>query len=131
MHAYSQDLRDRVLRGLERGERPSDIARRLEVTRAWVYQVKNRMLRDGSRSQLPIGGHRTSRIAPFEPVVREWIGQEPDLTLAEICERLAAQLGVTIKVPALWHQLDKWNLTFKKNSARRRARARGCPGSQA
>ena len=39
MHAYSQDLRDRVLRALERGERPSDIARRLEVSRVWVYDV--------------------------------------------------------------------------------------------
>jgi hypothetical protein len=37
MEAYSQDLRDRVLRALERGERPVDIARRLEVSRIWVY----------------------------------------------------------------------------------------------
>jgi hypothetical protein len=33
MHAYSQDLRDRVLGALERGERPSEIARRFEVSR--------------------------------------------------------------------------------------------------
>ncbi len=35
------------------------------------------------------------------------------MTLVELCERLAEQ-GVAIKVTALWHQLDKWNLTFKK-----------------
>lgn len=32
MAAYSQDLRDRVLKGLERGEGPTSIARRLEVS---------------------------------------------------------------------------------------------------
>ena len=31
MQSYSQDLRDRVLWALDRGERPTAIARRLEV----------------------------------------------------------------------------------------------------
>jgi hypothetical protein len=35
------------------------------------------------------------------------------LTLAELCTRLAAH-GIAIKVLALWHQPDKWKLTFKK-----------------
>lgn len=130
MHAYSQDLRDRVLRALERGERPSDIARRFEVTRAWVYQVRTRLERDGSRCQLPMGGHRKSRVAPLEHVLRQWIRDEPDLTLAELCQRLATEHDVRIKAPALWHQLDKWGLSFKKNPARRRAAARGCPPGQ-
>jgi hypothetical protein len=30
MHAYSQDLRERVLRALGSGERPADIARRYQ-----------------------------------------------------------------------------------------------------
>jgi transposase len=122
MHAYSQDLRERVLWGLERGERPTDIARRLEVSRVWIYQVRNRWQKDGQRSSLPMGGHRKSRLAEKESQLRDWLEAEPDLTLAEICERLAKQ-GVLIKVPALWHQLDKWKLTLKKNPARQRARA--------
>ena len=39
MQAYSQDLRDRVLGALERGESPTAIAERFEVSRVWVYQV--------------------------------------------------------------------------------------------
>jgi len=123
MDAYSQDLRDRVLRGLERGERPTDIAKRLEVSRVWVYQVQNRLQRSGERSSLPMGGHRKSRVADLEETIRGWIKDQPDLTLAEMCERLAKK-GIAIKGPALWHQLDKWNLSFKKNPARQRARAR-------
>jgi transposase len=122
MDAYSQDLRDRVIRGLERGERPTDIAKRLEVSRVWVYQVRNRLQETGERGSHPLGGHRRSRVADLEETVREWIKAQPDLTLAEMCARLAER-GVMIKGPALWHQLDKWNLSFKKNPTRQRARA--------
>jgi len=124
MHAYSQDLRDRVLWALERGERPSAIARRLEVSRVWVYQVGDRKQKTGLRTSLQIGGHRRSRIADMEPELRAWIEAEPDLALNQMCDRLAEK-GVVIKSGALWHQLNQWNLTFKKNAARQRARTRG------
>jgi len=128
MHAYSQDLRDRVLRALERGERPSDIARRFEVSRVWVYDVRNRFRDQGERCSYPIGGHRRSRIAHLEALIRSWIQAEPDLSLAQLCERVAQQ-GIQIKGSALWHQLNKWKLSFKKNAARQRARARRCSAS--
>jgi transposase len=131
MHAYSQDLRDRVLRAIERGERPTAIAERLEVSRVWVYQVRQRYRSCGERSSLPMGGHRISRLAGKEAKIRRWIEADPGMTLAEICARLAKS-KVEIKAPALWHQLDKWGLTFKKNAARHRARAQrrtaGAPG---
>ena len=124
MQAYSQDLRERVLRALDRGDRPTEIARRFEVSRIWVYQVRNRVQATGERNSLRIGGYRRSRLADSELVLRAWIAAEPDLTLTELQRRLAEQC-VAIKIGALWHQLDKWNLTFKKNSARQRARTRG------
>jgi transposase len=124
MQSYSQDLRDRVLWALERGERPTHIARRLEVSRGWVYQVRDRVQETGERSSFQIGGHRRSRIAGLESEVRSWIKAEPGLSLAEICDRLAER-GVSVKVGALWHQLNKWDLTFKKNAARQRARSAG------
>jgi transposase len=113
MEAYSQDLRDRVLRALERGERPVDIARRLEVSRIWVYQVKGRFKTSGERCSRPIGGHRVSRLAPVEQEVRAWIKKQPDLTLAELGERLRQEKDIRLKIPALWHQLNKWGLSFR------------------
>jgi transposase len=124
MQSYSQDLRDRVLWALDRGERPTAIARRLEVSRVWVYQVRGREQKTGQRTSLRIGGHRRSRVAEMESVLRAWIEKEPGLSLAELCQRLVER-GVVIKIGALWHQLNKWNLTFKKNPARQRARTRG------
>lgn len=124
MQAYSQDLRERVLRALERGDRPTEIARRFEVSRIWVYQVRRRVQTTGRRSSLPIGGYLRSRLAESESVLRDWIAAEPALTLAELQLRLAEE-GVAIKIGALWHQLNKWDLTFKKNSARQLARTQG------
>ena len=122
MQSYSQDLRDRVLRALARGDGPSAIARRFEVSRFYVYQVRDREQATGVRTSFPIGGHRRSRLEAAQPALRGWIAAEPGLTLAELRERLASQ-GIAIRIGALWHQLNKWNLTFKKNPARQRARA--------
>lgn len=124
MQSYSQDLRDRVLRALERGEGPTEIARRFEVSRHWIYQVRSRFEMDGARCGLQRGGYRKSRVAGMEPALREWLKVDPGLTLAQICDRLEQQ-GVVIKVPALWHQMNKWGLSLKKNPARQRARAAG------
>jgi len=127
MQAYSQDLRDRVLGALKRGDRPVEIAARYEVSREWVYQVKTRLASEGLRHSFQIGGHRTSRLAPLEHQVRAWIKAQPDLTLVELCDRVA-QHGVEIKPPAFWHQLNKWGLSFKKNTLRQRARTAGRSG---
>jgi len=123
MRPYSQDLRDRVLGALEKGERPTEIARRFEVSRVWVYVVRNRLRSEGKRTSLPIGGYRKSRLAALEPVLRSWIEDRADMTLAEMRERLAVEHAVTIQIPALWNQLDRWGLSYKKNFARQRARA--------
>lgn len=124
MRAYSQDLRDRVLLALERSEGPGSIARRLEVSRMWVYRVRRRWLTEGCRSSLVMGGYRKSRIAHLQQTICDWIQAQPDLTLAQLSERLQDQ-GIEIKTTALWHQLDKWGLSFKKNTTRQRATATG------
>jgi transposase len=128
MQSNSQDLRERVLRALARGEGPSAIARRYEVSRFSVYQVRDRVQETGVRTRFQIGGHRRSRLEEAEAALRAWIAAEPGLTLAELQQRLASQ-GIAIKIGALWHQLNKWNLPFKKNAARQRAGARGRTGS--
>ena len=49
----------------------------------------------------------------MEPTLRTWPKETGDLTLAEMCTGLAAH-GIAMKASALWHQLSKWKLTFKK-----------------
>lgn len=63
----------------------------------------------------PVYGRPSSivRIAHKQAQICQWIASSPDLTLAQFCERLAEE-GIQIKVSALWHQLNKWGLSFKK-----------------
>lgn len=84
MQSYSQDLRDRVLRALARGDRPAAVARRFEVSRFYVYQVRDREHETGVRSSFQIGGHRRSRVEEAEPTLRRWIAAGPGLTLEEL-----------------------------------------------
>jgi transposase len=130
LQAYSQDLRERVLRALDRGDRPTEIALRFEVSRVWVYQVRARVEQTGERRSLQSGGYRRSLLVEKEATLRVWIAAEPDLTLADLQQRLMQQ-GVSIKIGALWHQLNKWGLTLKKNAARQRASARRHTGDAA
>ena len=130
MAAYSQDLRDRVLRALERGDGVTATARRFEVSVRWVDEVQRRQRLHAERSSRVIGGYRRSRLADLEPQLRAWIKAEADLTLVQLCARLAEQ-QVAIKPSALWHQLDQWELSYLKNSARQRARTRRRAGGAA
>src|SRR5271157_1194402 len=60
VQAYSQDLRERVLRALERGDRPTEIARRFEVSRIGVYTICKRIVRAGDFQGGPEGARGTS-----------------------------------------------------------------------
>ena len=89
MQSSSQDLRDPVLWALDRGEPPTAIARRLEVSRVGVFPAAG--AEDRSTQQFSDRRHRRSRIAEMESVRRAWVEQAPGLSLAELSERLAEQ----------------------------------------
>jgi transposase len=122
MKAYSQDLRDRALAALERGEGPSQIARRLEVSREWIYKVRQRFHNQGLRTSGQMGGYRRSCLLPFEGLIRSWIADDPGITLSEMVERLERK-KVFITASTLWDRLKAWGLTYKKKSSRQRAGA--------
>jgi transposase len=123
MRSLSEDLRVRIIRARERGESSAVVAERYEVNIRTVQGLWKRYRESGMILAKQRGGYRISRVAAMEKTLRSWIKAEVDLTLAEMCDRLAEH-GIVIGVPALWHQLDKWKLSLKKNPARQRARAR-------
>jgi transposase len=84
-------VRDRILRGLERGAGATSIARRLDVSVRWVYHVKDRYEHHGERSARKLGGYRRSRIAELKARIRVWLAEYVDLTLTELSQRLAQQ----------------------------------------
>jgi transposase len=123
MRSLSVDLRTRIVRARERGEDSASVAERYEVNIRTVQLLWKRYRETGNILPRQRGGYRVSRVAGLEKTLRLWIEAEVDMTLCEMCERLAEQ-GVTITMSALWYQPDKWKLSLKKNPARQRARTR-------
>ena len=118
-------LRDRALLALGRGESLASISRRLEVTPWWVAHIRDRLVVEGERGHRPMGGYRVSRIAHLRETIGGWLQRDPGLTLQAMADRLFSEHQISLKVPALWHQLNRWGLSLKKNPARQRARTSG------
>lgn len=123
MQPYGMDLRRRIIAACEQGQRVVDIMERFSVSRSTVDRYWRRYQDQGHCRPGRHGGYRRSGLEGHDGRLRQWIEVQPDLTLEELCERCQSELGVTIAKSALHQRLAKLGLTFKKNPARRRARA--------
>ncbi|EIP97359.1 transposase [Opitutaceae bacterium TAV1] len=134
MKAYSPDLRERIIKARQEGAGAAETAKRYGVCKRTVERYWKRVNETGQCGELRRGGRRVSRLKPHLETLRGWIEAQNDLTLAEMLGRLRGELGVCIKRQALWHQLNRLGLTYKKNAARRRAgsgRRKGSPATLA
>ncbi len=122
MRPLSPDLRQRIIAARERGEGAGEVCKRFGVSRKSVERFWNQYRRTGQCRPKKIGGYRRPRLRPHDRTLQGWIKAQPDLSLAQLQERCAAQLDVTIGLTALWHHLRLLGLSYKKNDARRRAR---------
>jgi transposase len=134
MKPLSEDLRKRIIEAREAGQSPSEVYRRFGVSRSSEARLWRQYQGKGHTEPRQIGGHRRSRLSKHEPTLRKWIEKQPDLTIDELCQRCEDALKVKIGRTALWHRLERMGLSYKKNSARRRAREarrKGCAGKLA
>ena len=68
---YSQDLRDRVIDAVERGEMSRRAAaRRYEISESVAIKWLERVERDGSREPVGRGGHRASKLTPHRDFIK-------------------------------------------------------------
>jgi transposase len=123
MRPMSEDLRQRIIAARADGAGTGEVGQRFGVCRSSVERFWNQHQRAGHTRPKQIGGYRRSRLRPHERTLRRWIAQQADLTLVELQQRCGAKLGVKIGITALWHRHNRLGLTYKKNDARRRARA--------
>jgi transposase len=128
--SYSGDLRERIVAAREQGHSAQEIARLFGVSKRSVERFWNKYLATGAVEPKQRGGYRRSRLEKHDLKLRRWIRQKPDLTLAQLQERIAQDLGIKLGTTALWHRLERLGLSYKKNPERRRAKpARSASGS--
>jgi transposase len=122
MIPLSEDLRRRIIEARQAGAGSVEVSERFRVSRRTVARLYKQYESSGDVRPKQIGGYRRSRLAKHGRAIDRWITRKGDISLAELKERCLTELGITIGVNALWHQLRRLGLSFKKNDARRRAR---------
>lgn len=117
--AYSQDLRDRVLKAYDRGMASKQIADLFAVSRAWVRRVKQRRRENGQISSRPMGGLRVVKIDLEQ--LRTLVARTPDATIKELHQQLQLQ-GTHCCASAVGMALGRLGFTFKKRRSMPRSR---------
>lgn len=120
---YSDDLRARVVAAVAEGCSRRAAGKRFAVSASssirWVDLHKG----TGSVSPRPRGGKSRSPLEPHASWLLELVASEPDLTLAEVVQRLLQDRGMHTSDSSLDRFFKRHGISFKKNSARRRAGA--------
>jgi len=110
---YSVDLRERVVRAVEKGASRRATAAKFEVSVSFVVKLLQRWRRCGTVQPERIGGWKQSTLAAHSERVRALLAAAPDLTLAELRQRLAAE-GIGVSRSGLGRFLIAAGLTRKK-----------------
>ncbi len=126
------DLRVRVVGGVREGMSRHASAARFGVSASSAIRWAKLEEETGSVEPKPMGGDRHSKLLDHRDFLLALVKAEPDLTITEIRGRLAKR-GIVVGHATVWRFLDRENLSFKKNAARRRAgpagRRAGPPGA--
>jgi transposase len=112
---YSQDLRDRVIDAVERGEMSRRAAaRRYEISESVAIKWLERVERNGSREPVGHGGHRASKLMPHRDFLEAARAEKSDVTLQALCDRLSAERGVKADTSMMSRFFRRIGVTVKK-----------------
>jgi transposase len=120
---YSDDLRERVVMAVAGGCSRRAAADRFAVSASSAIRWVELHEKTGSVSPRQRRSKSRSPLAAQASWLLELVDKEQDLTLAEIVQRLSQHRGVTTTDSSVDRFFKRHKISFKKNSARRRARA--------
>jgi transposase len=120
---YSIDLRGRVIEEVESGSSRREAAERYGLSPSVVVIWVQRFERTGSVAAKPSGGS-TSPLEKHADFLLVLIANQPDLTLDEIVVAMRRR-RIAGSRSAVWRFFERRNISFKKNSVRGGAAARG------
>ena len=121
--ALSNDLRQRVVEAVNAGQSRRAAAERFGVSASsavrWMQRVRDR----GSFEPEPVGGDRRSgRIETHAEFILATVAEAPDITLAELQDKLIADQGERFGVTTIWRFFARRGVSYKKSRPTRRGR---------
>ena len=122
--AHSDDLRIRVVEEVSTGRMSRrQAAAHFRVSAASAVRWVSLKAQSGGVSPRPRGGKSRSPLTPHAAWLLELVAKEPDLTLAEIEQRILDGVGLKITEVSIRRFFKRHRISYKKNSARLRADA--------
>jgi transposase len=117
MKAYSSDLCTKIAQACDEGAASRrQLARQFHVSVAFIQKMLRRRRLTGRLAAAPhTGGRRGVLDAEALALVARLIREQNDLTLAELCARVAAARGVHVSVPTMYRAVRRLRLPYKKS----------------
>ena len=110
----SADLRIRVIGAVEAGMSRNAAARRFGVSIASAVRWMDEYLRTVVSAEAARGDRRSGRIEAQAELLMRAIDATPDITLAELRERLITERGETFALSTIHDFYRRHRITFKK-----------------
>ena len=102
MRPSSQDLRDRIIQALQAGNASQPaMAARFCVSLSFAEKRWQRFRRSGSRAAQPHAGGRQRALTDHTTLLRREVEPQPDATLEELRERIAAAQGPQVSTATI------------------------------
>jgi transposase len=118
MQAYSLDLRQRVVRAYERGQRTiAEVAEQFSVSSGFVKKMLRQWRETADLSPLPHGGGKPSSLSARQRErLRRKVRQQDDISLAELQDYLRDEEQVEVHVSTICRALQESDLPRKKSA---------------
>ena len=131
--AYSNDLRRKLLEAHEEGQGTlGELAEEFGISLGFAKKISAALRRTGRMERVEQRHGRINRVTPLvQERLREWLRQQPDLTLGELQRELRERMQVPLSIPRLWVVLRQMKLRLKKSRSTPRSRTRRKTGSAA
>jgi len=116
MRPYSKDLRERVIAALEAGEATqAEIAVTFAVSLSTVEKWWRCWRQTGRGTALPHAGGARRALHDCAASLRAEVKKRPDITLEELCARVAEAEGVEASPSMMCRELRRLQLPRKKS----------------
>ena len=112
----SQDLRERIVRAVEKGSSIRQAALRFEVSPSAAVKLMRRVRESGSPAPARFGGHRRPVLEAHGALVRSLLVAKSDITLGEIQAELTRRGVVVRATSTILRWLRRAGLTRKKRA---------------
>ena len=128
----------KLLQAHDRGEGTLEqLAERFSVSVPWAWKISAQRKRTGQMERVEQRRGTVGKVtAEVEQRLRGWVAAQPDLTLAELQQKVAKAHHLHVSIGRLWQVLRQMGLRLKKshstpaNATRKRTSSDGKPSGK-